>query len=586
MNSQIENNSDLAVSFTGDVVQISSFSDVGEIHTKTFLLDSSLHENLKSFRDDIGQVLNLDTVVHLSETVFTAYTKLIRLPDETFKFSDEELNEWLIEAASNGTVGGDGFPIFDRSLDQAAYDYVRISEQFIVLTEIPREFVRLAIRRVIATNLFDEREVSSLSEDLPEDLQPVFRHFLETKIRCIARYFLWNNEHSNDISSETIIFLTFSRSGAAVALWNPEHKLYYEIGEFFRSDETDEGDTSPTDIFFNECESFLYSQVYNLLYPDGEPLSVSHIYAVTDPGAKSATGAVRHFADEFEIPFVPVEISSAEAVNIGALLLSDEESAGMVPPLNLAFGLLEQQEAREFERQNEKAIAARRSRRSAVLFFVVPSIVISTILLGLYFSNFIAERVLADRLLKAETEKTRLAPVLSQRAAYEKTLNWYEDLIKQIVQLKTKQSLAISFPANLNRLYPGEYNLFVNNLKLETGGTFEIKGVATDKDSITQFVRALEFASNETAQAVVSENITSDRIFSNLRFELKETDQKKTAEYLEFTVNGNYLPMQKIRPSTQVIPSANVSDPLASSPPPPQSTFVPSTVSNVKNSQN
>jgi hypothetical protein len=164
----------------------------------------------------------------------------------------------------------------------------------------------------------------------------------------------------------------------------------------------------------------------------------------------------------------------------------------------------------------------------------------------------------------ADARTRELQPALDRRKSYEANLRWYQEFITQVSRLRRQQPVSIGLTHDLNSRYPLDIDpsFYVSELKLLVSGGVEIRGLARNKEAVTSFLRALEFAGGAGS---------GTKLFSNLTYEVQEgvsaappptagqpnlpsiSSGPNLASNLppgvvSWTMRGNYLPMNDFVP--------------------------------------
>jgi hypothetical protein len=270
---------DVALAFaTGnESITAASFAPDGSIATAEFLLDESLYPALNNWRLSLGQHTDLRTVFRFVPTLFTEETRVAALPDEALTLPDEALTRWLVEAALTQTAGEDGFPLFEAALDNTAYDYARLPDGQVSLTELPRDLLHDARKRVLQTKPLETRDLASLTDYAPDDSQPFLLHAVETRLRAVTRFLAVRDaDFFNALGAqENVAVFAFTPLGCGFALWNPAQGFHTECGECFdlNYNETDvPPDVEPADyvaqLYLDGATAFLQEQFYRRIVPE------------------------------------------------------------------------------------------------------------------------------------------------------------------------------------------------------------------------------------------------------------------------------------------------------------------------------
>lgn len=561
--------SDLAVCFLADGIHLvaASISSEGKIITEQFAVGESFFPALKEWRLSIGHQTDLNTIFRFVPQYFTEQTNVASLSQEVCALSDSELTLWLIDAASRDIVGENGQPIFESPLSKSLYDYARLPNGNISLTELPRERQHEALKQVIQSQPLDGGDLASLTRYVSDEAQPLFLHATETRLRAITRYLAHQETKTFGTlaSDESVAVFAFTAEGCGYALWNPNQGFNSEFGEWFNlnfdENEIPEGIERSDYIgrlYLDSVINFLHEQFYKRTVSENDletSVSINRIYWVANGGLNTPIAEVLDdFSEEYGFSFSSVEGTEMEKMIAEGLLLAfDEEIEQLVPSINLANDISVQNESINAEVLNQKAIGDRNKRQVAIACMMLPIILAFGLVVGLILNNLRVSASLAWRENTGTTEQNRLRPILQARADYEKTLRWYEDILKQIVALRQKQTSALSFAAKLDPLYPQTTAFFISDMKLQPGGGFELKGFTRDEMEVSAFVSSLEFAQDEKG----------GRYFSGLQLEFKQGTNSGAipistsssggnvlAGVSTFFLKGNFSPASILKPQT------------------------------------
>ena len=551
--------SDAAVCFeTADNTLIAaSFDDGGELRVKRFAAAaSSLHEEISAWRTGLGRKTTARTVFRFVPDLFMEQTRIAALPDDVVRLGDDELTEWLVAAAAADTTGQDGKSVFESSLDDSAYDFTRLPSGQIALTEIPRETVdqtRLKLLPVVGS--ITEDELAASAAGFRVDAPPEFPQAVETRLRAVAR-FLAERERAFFSSlggEETVAFFCFTPQGAGFALWSPASGFYVELGDFFHLRPEDqiipEGIDKATylgHLYGESVYNFLNDQFYRRIVPDDDSAAPVNLVRVYWTAAEKFTSPLESILSEFseqtEFPFISAGVPMEEMVVSGLLLGCFDESTELIPAVNLANDVRRQRTAIFAAAAAASRQTHRARRRTALLYAVLPSVCAVGFILGLLLNSSRISASIDSRRTAATAEKARLTPLINARAEYETTLSWYEDVLRQIVGLRRKQSAALAFAARLDPLFPPTNSFYVSNLKLLPGGNFEIKGLARDQFAVSEFARQLEFAAENGGDISGGSGGGGARYFSNLTLEFKQGSGSDKQSSVAAGVAGSLAP--------------------------------------------
>ena len=508
-------NSDVAICLdpSGLVLTAAAIDNAGEIALAYFPVDGGLPDAVAAFRGQLNLPTGSDTAYRFVPFLYTEETKVPALDTETLLLGDDELIKFLIYAMKNPMHGADGKPLFPQTEQmQTVYDLVRLSSGEIALTELPRDVLELSSReyaKAAITNFHDADFVKSRAKSGEFVVLPDYLQIVETQMRVIARFLAVEraDQFTELEPGETLAFFSFSSTGYAYSLYNSESGFFAELGEVF---DVKEGGEMPVEVnsakqnslrYFEGIYNFINEQFYHRVVPKDEesaPLNVKNILWAADDGLTEPVSAVfREFSEISKLPVEQIKVPRTEMIVKGLLYnVAELPGAELIPPINLAADLTFQHEEilRREAAVEEDRVKDRRA--AAIVFLLIPAACVLGLVFGLYFNNMLHAAELSSRREIAAAEIARLQPLIDQRREYEKTLAWYEDVLRQIVALRQKQVTPLLFAWRLDRLYPAYQSFFIDELSLKTGGVFEIKGLAKDEQAVVDFVHALEFSAN------------------------------------------------------------------------------------------
>lgn len=564
-----------------------SYDEQGALVFRHFADGENSHAELSAWRESLGLATNAETVFRFVPNLFMEQTHVAVLNGDVLELADAEITEWLAQAAAKGTAGLDGKPIFETNFSKSAYDYTRLPNNFIGLTELPLEALELTrhtllpVATPINTEELDRLHYRQIA--LPE-----FPQVVETRLRVIARHLA---EADRDYfaalaGDETVAFFAFTPEGAGFALWNPAAGFYVELGDCFHHTAADANLPDSTDkteylgqLYGESVCNFLNEQFYRRIIPEDEefpPVKLQRIYwTATANLAVPLELLIREFAAQTEFPFVHVPAPMEEMVVSGLLLGGADKTTALIPGINLANDIARQYESVLDRRQAVADRQRQRSRRLALIYALLPVVSVLGLIAGLLLNNWRIEVFQNRRAEAAQIEKERLKPLIAERTEYEKTRGWYQDVLRQIIGLRRKQTAALGFAARLDPLFPATDAFYVSDLKLVSGGNFELRGLARDQFAVSEFVRQMEFA----------EDGSGPRFFSALTLEFKQgsSASEKSSSAVAgvvgnlasgisgFLIKGNFAPAAAIQaqetkpagaplglPATPAAPNANL----------------------------
>ncbi len=520
---------------------------------------------------------------------YSERTRILALDGQALALDDDDLAEWLLSAEKQISLGTDNFPIFESALDDTACSILRLPNGQISMTEVPRQHVSKTRERIEMM--------------LGEEVDSYLANFtVETPLRCVARYFL--NALPQGLSVrrkgkelEVTTFLLITRFGFSFGLWSPTDGLFSEyaflapseIQNLSNSDlkavfdqkvdpkspidsaKTVDQRSDPTLPVIKDYVRRAFEQLNVQLSPERlEQMKLSCYAQVVWSAEPGFSSIIRPIASEYStktgLDVFQIEIPSDEAIASGLLLGSfdfgDENSKidETVPQINLARDLLVLADRGETRRQNVKDVMARKRHDQAVFALLAAPVLALAVLLGLIVNFIRAETWLVIRGARAESHTLELKSALDRRIAYEAKLKWYQEFITQVSRLRRQQPVSIGLQRELDSRFPLEMDpsFYVSDMRLLVNGTFEVKGLAQNKDALTEFLKALEFAGGTAS---------GTRVFGNLTYEVQEGVPASAAGQtgvpnpgktqlvsnlapgvIAWSIKGNYLPMAEFIP--------------------------------------
>ena len=535
--------------------------------------------------------LSEDTLFLTIVPNYSERTRILALDGATLALDDEQLTEWLIEAERQLINGTDNHPIFETALEDTACSVARLPNGQVSMTEVPRQYVAAAREGV--------RLLTGSSTTAR------FKLGVETPIRCVARYFLTALPDGSIClrpgkEREVTAFIILGTAGFSYGLWSPAAGLFSEYSfpapaEISRQGRgrgrsprtgvrvgPDSGSFTLQDVEADakrmQLETYIrqaFDQLLLQLSPERiEQLSLSGFTRVvwaTEPGMADTVGEIAsEYARSSGLDFVRIGVPADEAVAGGLLFGSfnfgDEAVAGaeILPPVNLARDLLAIADKEQIERRRLEAIYLQKRHDRALLTLFAAPVFVAACIFGLMLATGLTYASLVFRDARADARTEELRPALERRKSYEANLKWYQEFITQVSSLRKQQPAGIGMLYELNQNYPFaiDSTFYISDLKLLSGGGVEIKGLARNKDAVTQFLRALEFAGGPES---------GKRLFSNLTYEVQEgvalpnvppgtaTQQPNMPQMtglgtapapgiIAWSIKGNYLPMAEFVP--------------------------------------
>ncbi|MCY7375267.1 MAG: hypothetical protein LH472_04765 [Pyrinomonadaceae bacterium] len=547
MNTQFSNDVALCLNPVNITLCAASYQPDGQLNLVHFPIDEDLFDNLSEWRESFGYKTDAHTIYRFVPSLFMEQTRVLAAPDSLLTLTDSDLLEWLIESANGNAMGTDGRPLFEFALSASAYDFTRLPNNLLSLTEHSRENLELTQKTFLpAMQSLNADQLTAQVFLRPEFPTPAALQSIETKLRAITRHLsISDGEFFARLSgNETIAVFTFTPDGVGFALWNPENGLFLELGELFDLKVADELIPPGMDIgsFLGQMYSesvlnFLTEQFYQRILPEDESqaaINVKRIYWTATSNLFAPLAFVLNdFAEQIALPFVQISEPVEEIIVSGLLLGTSDETTVLVPAINLANDIAQQHQAVLDEKLEVRHDHSRARRRLAVVCLLLPVACAFGLVIGLIVNNWRITAALDTRTFDATAEKARLQPKITNRAALEGSQKWFADLMGQIFGLRKMQGAALSFAARLDPLFPRTADFFVSDLKIMPGGNFELKGLARDEYAVSQFARSIELP---------LEADTEKKYFSGVSVEFKQGSRISDKPASGGTLNGSLPP--------------------------------------------
>ncbi|HLM61871.1 MAG TPA: hypothetical protein VK308_13785, partial [Pyrinomonadaceae bacterium] len=211
------------------------YDSQGKMMIRRFPVRETIHAEILSWHKSQGHKMSGAPVFRFVPNLFMEQTRVAMLDGEVLALSDAELTDWLVNASAKGTSGLDGKPIFETSLQKSAYDFTRLPNQFISLTELPREAMELTRHTLLQIATPSTVQELDNIQHYKNAALPEFSQAVETRLRVVARYLIENDREffTSLRELETVAFFAFTPEGVGFALWNPAYGFHVELGEFF-----------------------------------------------------------------------------------------------------------------------------------------------------------------------------------------------------------------------------------------------------------------------------------------------------------------------------------------------------------------
>ena len=577
---------------SGEVIAatpLASGSGVYEIDVARFPTEFNLGVALNMRRASHSNTppLSQETLFLTTLPDYSERTRILALDGEKLALDDVSLAEWLVDAERSVAVGTDNHQLFETSLEDTACTIRRLPNGQVAMTEAPRQHVQAARERVRV--LLGDRASSHLNL------------CIETPLRTVVRYYLTALREGGDAlhagrETEVTAFLIISESGFSYGLWSPSAGLFSEYG-FLAPTEISQAkapardpfaytaagqpvgvDTIPGDAAAQDerVEAYIRKAVGQLL-SQLSPETLEHIglssyaqivWASDSRLTETIKSIVAEYSSSTGMEFfhidTPVDEAEAGGLLFGSFTFGDATVTGaeILPPANLARDILVLADREEIERRFAEEAVQKERRSRAVFSILAGPVMVAAILLALIAGALWSMMTTAYRDSRATAKTQELKPALDRRNSYEANLKWYQEFIKQVSALRKQQPVGIGLLYELNSNYPTGFDpsFYVSDMKLSPNGDIEMKGLARNKDAITSFLKALEFAGGPES---------GSRLFSNLAYEVQESVEPTTVEgqqklptmtgsvltanqtapgVISWSIRGNYLPVAQFAP--------------------------------------
>ncbi len=594
LNTEFSSDIALCLNTVNNTLCAATYERDGELNIIHLPVDENLFEKLGEWRSSLGYQTDAQTIYRFVPNYFMEQTRVLAVEDSLLALSDSDLLESLISSANGNAMGTDGRLLFERDLNQSAYDFSRLPNNLLSLTEHSRENLELAQKTFLpAMQPLNADQLSAQVFLRPEFPTPVALQSIETKIRVITRHLSINDSEFFDAlnGNETIAVFTFTPDGSGFALWNPEHGFFLELGELFDLNIADTLIPPGMDkgsfigqMYSESVHNFLTEQFYQRILPEDESLAAINVvriyWTATENLFAPLAFVLEGFADQTGLPFLQVSDPVEELIVSGLLHGTSDETTVRVPAINLANDLAQQHLTVLDEKLEIQHDHARARRRLAVVCLLLPVTCALGLVVGLMLNNWRITAALDTRTTGATAEKARLQPKINNRAALEGSQKWFADLMGQVFGLRKMQGAALSFAARLDPLFPRTADFFVSDLKIMPGGNFELKGLARDEYAVSRFARSIELP---------VETDTEKKYFSGVSVEFKQgskfSDKPASGGTLNgtlppgvsaFQVKGNFAPASGIK-AQETKPGGAPLVPPGGQPPTPANTAAPGT---------
>ncbi len=442
--------------------------------------------------------------------LFSEDTRVLPISPDSLPFTGDDLILAVADAHHNNLTGSDKQPVFPDATRDAAqtWDIAPTPLGFLTVTTAARGALDDVAGRIATDVLAYAPDSQSADEDLYLDFR------CETYVRAVLRAHLSAAiaEEITPDEHQLSALIVFTGRGAAVGLWSPKRGLFVEDAEPFSVGDAELDEGVLANLVEHALENLLLRLSPSALEAYGfrgvhrvwwtaSPVVLPQVFAQmsnfeSDYAARYAgTLAVAEKLNIVKVGERPSE-SLEEMAARGLLLSSNQEACKLVPPINLAYGVLEQADdilstRQEKDRQDEAAL-----RRRVQVCAIIPFLIALGLVFGGYVSTLMTSYSLDKSLAKEKEEQARLAPVAERRRAATQVLDWVSAYLTQVTELRRRQPASLSLLAALDERYPvAEDSTFtVKYLEATSDGLVQIQGLTKRDDAISALITKLEFS--------------------------------------------------------------------------------------------
>ena len=500
-------------------------------------------------------------------------TRRLPLDAETLEMSDVDVEAYLIHAAQNQTTLDDGRTLIETTLEETVAQMGRTPNDTVTLTQIPRAELKRVMtptEELMMVGLPQEKK------DRPEVREAFAANIVsETPVRAITRTYLCE---MRPLPSDLVTVIVIATdAGFALGLWNAHSGLFYERAEALSEDYTFEpgGDESFGTEYDQEemrrtyLSDFLRHALETGLQTGREMsgelgmFGVERMVVSTFPDyVEIVSPIITEIQEQAEIETILLPGTIEELTARG--LLYSQIRDNPLEVVNLSRDLYVRLIDHSIETEQRKRIARAKAHNNAALAIIIPVVCLLAFIAGTVFHYTRSQAMLSRRDAAADAEKKRLEPFLNDRNSYVENFVWRESYLRQILTLHDRQSVAISFLPEIDRRYlmTNDNRFAFVQLKIGQNGEWQMNGVASNEEAVTNFVRGLEYAEGD-----------GGRIFANLAPEFGKNINESLpsgatspfkntsaipAGWSGWEIKGTYLPLANLapKPATPAAPAA------------------------------
>lgn len=446
--------------------------------------------------------------VRTAPTSFGARTRVELFGEAVREQEDHVVTQTLIQTAQRPAPGAEG------GAEALARDWTRLPSRDVAVTAISRAEADYATGRA-------SEWVSAAAGGQPCD-GVTFEQ--ETYLRAAARYWLetaapsaGGDAHEPEAADEGVVaFLVVHAYGSCVGLWSPARGLFKELEEPFMTVEcegVEEAAVEEAMAALREANAqHALSRVARLLSnAELEKESVRAVQRLVWSSSDDMTAAVSEQVSRYvrmvKYPVEQISRNLEEAVAYGLVLGAD---SGTLPAIDLATDLAARNDEALARVAAVAAAQAASSRSRAVVLMLAPFAVALASLLGLLAVGYWTGLRLDAQQEVASAEAARLRPIAEERRVATENIKWFDAVINQIFERRSRQGAAVRLFDDLNARYPADDpTWYVRELTASSNGSVEIKGLTKREQSVTSFARLLEFSNGLFGSGSVGTSIRS-----------------------------------------------------------------------------
>lgn len=538
----------------------------------TFLdrtLDGLPRIETKFFADPADLKLQPQTLCLTAPKTFNFQTRQLLLDKLTLEMNDAEIGTYLIQVEQNGIFLGDGKPLLDSTLEETVAQMTRLPNETVALTQLPRtelDAVQEPTKNLFFTGLDGDRLTREEGRFEKDQVKA------ETPLRAIVRAFLC--ETKPQAGSGLSVFIIADETGFAFGLWNSASGLFFERSESLPKEFADEsGDNSYLQDFLYHTLDTAIEQAHEISLAE----NYSGLERVFICVPTKLIGMFQPMAEEAaEIQQIPIEVAAEPLEEMTARgLLYGVINDNPLPISDLCRDLYARSLDNSLEIERAKHAAATKMRTTVAIAILLPFVLLGAFIVSGMAHYARQSAFLAIRQRNAVMEEKRLKPILDARNSYVQNFQWRESFVRQILSLRDRQTLAISFLPEVDgkTVLANDGKFAFSELKMNVNGAWSMRGVAESEESVTNFIRGLEYARNEKDVPIFTDLAPEIKLGTNKTAQnaVYKSSLNVPEGWLGWEIKGNYVPLASMAPK-----------PVAPNQPPPNQ---PQNAPNAPNNQ-